>query len=62
MTNINVFLDPTTGDLLEIHQLLKTPEAKRDGTLNELTSLAQGKKKRTIKGINTIHFISPNKT
>ena len=28
MMNINAVLGPTTGDLLEISQLLKTPEAK----------------------------------
>ena len=36
MMNINAVLDPTTGDLLELHQLLKTPGAKlwRDGAFN----------------------------
>ena len=62
MMNINAVLDPTTGYLLELRQLTKTPEYKlwRDGALNELARLAQGRKKRTIKVTNTIHFISPN--
>ena len=62
MININAVLDPTTGDLLELYQLLKTPEAKIwiYGAFDELARLAQGRKKRTIKGTNTIHFISPN--
>ena len=60
--NINVVLDPTTVDLLEIRQLLKTPEAKqwRDRAFNELVRLEQGSKKRTIKCTNTINFILPN--
>ena len=62
MMNINAVLGPTTGDPLELSQLLKTPEAKlwRDGSFNELSHLTQGSKKRTIKGTNKIHFISPN--
>ena len=62
MMNINAVLDPTTGYLLELRQLLKTPGFKlwRDGAFNELAHLAQGSKKRTIKGTNTIHFISQN--
>ena len=62
MMNINAVLDPTTGDLLELRQRLKTPEAKlwRYGAFIELARLAQGSKKGTIKVTNTIHFISPN--
>ena len=62
MMNINSVLDPTTGDLLELRQLLKTPEAKlwRYGAFNNLACQAQGSTKQAIKGTNTIHFISPN--
>ena len=62
MMNINAVLDPTTGDLLELRQLFKTPEYKlwKDVAFNELSCLAQDSKKRSIKGTNTIHFISPN--
>ena len=60
--NTNAVLDLTTGDLLELHQILKTPETElwRYGAFNELARLSQGGKKRTVKGIYTIHFISPN--
>ena len=63
MMNINYVIDRTKGDLLELCQLLKTSEAKLwiDGSFNELACLAQGSKKRNIKGTNTINFISPNK-
>ena len=56
MMNIKAVPDPTTGDLLKI------PEAIlwRDGIFNKLSRLTQGRKKRTIKGTNTIHLISPN--
>ena len=62
MMNINVVLDPTTGDLLKIRQLLKTTESKLwgDGEFNKLARLAQGIKKQNMKGTNTVHFISPN--
>ena len=62
MMYINAVLEPTTGNLLELCQLLKTPEAKlwRDEAFNKLARLSQGSKKRTIKGTNTIHLISPN--
>ena len=62
MMNINAVLDPTKGDPLEIWNLLKKHEAKlwRGGAFNELSHLAQGSKKRTIKGTIKIHFISPN--
>ena len=61
MINTNSVLDPTTGYQLELRQLLKTPESKlcRDVALYELSLLAQVIKKVTIKGTNTIHFISP---
>ena len=60
--NINAVLNPTIGNLLELHQLLKTSESKpwRYEAFNEFARLAQGSKKRTIKVTNTIHFISPN--
>ena len=60
MIKINTVLDPTTGDLLELRQLLKTPEAKSwiYVAFNKLERLAQGSKKRTIKDTNTNHFIS----
>ena len=63
MMNINAVIDPTTGDLLELCQLLKTPEAKLwiYGSFNELSRLSKGRKKITIKGTNTIHSISPGK-
>ena len=50
MMNINVVLDPTTGYILELHQLLKTPDTKlwRDGAFNELSHLSQGSKKKNI--------------
>ena len=59
--NINAVLDPTIGDLLELRQILKTTEAKlyRDGAFKELSLLSQVRKKRTVKGTNKIHFISP---
>ena len=62
MMNINAVLDPTTGDLLELRQLLKTTEAKlwMDGAFKKLARLEQGIKNITIKGTNTIHFMSPN--
>ena len=62
MKNINDALDPTTGDLLELRQLLKTPGDKlwRDGASNKLARIAQCSKKRTIKSTKTIHFISEN--
>ena len=62
MMNTNAVLDPATGGLLEIRQLLKTYEAKlwRYVSSNELARLSQGIKKRTIKVTNTIHFISQN--
>ena len=62
MMNINAVLDPATGDLLELRQLLKTPKAKLwiDGSFNKLSRLTQGSKKRTIEGTNTIHSISLN--
>ena len=58
--HINAILDPPTGDLLEICQLSKTPDAKlwRYGAFNKLSGLTQGNKKKNIKGTNTIHFIS----
>ena len=60
--NINVIPDLTTGYLLEICQLFKTNDTKlwRDGSFNELSYLSQVIKKKTIKGTNTIHFISPD--
>ena len=62
MTNINDILDPTTGDLLEPRQPLKTSQPKLwiDVAFNELSRLAQGSNNRTIKGTNKIYFISPN--
>ena len=62
MMNINAVLDPTKGNLLRVCQLLKINESKlwRYGSFNDLARLSQGSKKRTIKGINTIHFISPD--
>ena len=62
MVNINAVLDPNTGNLLELSQLLKIPEAKlwRDGAFNELSRLEQGRKKRTIKGTKIIHSILLN--
>ena len=47
MININAVLEPTTGDLLELRQLLKTPEDKlwRYGSFNDLARLAQGSNK-----------------
>ena len=62
MMNINAVLDPTTGFLLELRQQLKTPEAKvqRDGVFNKLSRLSQGSNTRTIKGTNTINFITLN--
>ena len=52
MMDNNAVLDPSTGDLLELLQLLKTPEAKlcRDVEINNLSRLAKVIKKRTIKG------------
>ena len=63
MMNINAVLGRTTGDLLELSQLLKTPEAKlwKDVAFNKLSRIAQSRKKLNIKVTNTIHFISPNK-
>ena len=63
MMNINAVLDTTTGDLLKLRQLLKTPEAKIwiDLAFNDLAYISQGSKKRNIKSTNTIHFISPKK-
>ena len=60
--NINTVIDSTTGDLLELRQLMKTTEDKLCiyKEFNKLARLAQGSKKRTIKITNTIHFISPN--
>ena len=62
MMNINAVLDPTTGYLLELRQLLKIPEAKlwRDGAFSELARLSKVSKKKNIQGKNTINFISPN--
>ena len=62
MMNINAILDQTTIDLLELRQLLKTPENKlwMYGAFNELELLAQGSKNQTNKFTNTINFISPN--
>ena len=62
MMNINAVLDPNTGDILEIRQILKTPETRiwRDGEFNKLARLAQGRKKQTKKITNTIHFNSPD--
>ena len=59
MMNLNSVLDPSTGDLLELRKLLKTPEAKLwiYGAFNEVACLAQGSKKRNIKGTKKIHFI-----
>ena len=50
MMNINAVLDPTTGDLLKLRQLLKTPEYKlwRYGAFKKLARLAQGSKKREM--------------
>ena len=62
MMKTNAVLEPTTEDLLELYQVLKTTEAKlwRDGPFNELARLVQGSKKQNIKGTNTINLISPN--
>ena len=62
MMNINSVIDPTTGDTLELRQLLKTPDAKLciDGVFNILARLAQGSNKETINGTETINFISPD--
>ena len=61
MTNINVVLELTIGELLELRQLLKNPDAKlwRYGAFKKLSRLLQGIKKQTIKGKKTIYFISP---
>ena len=44
MMNIKTVLDPATGDLLELCQLFKTPEAKlcREEAFNKLARLAKG--------------------
>ena len=62
MMNINSVLDPTTVDLLELRQPLKTPEAKlwRYGALNELARLSQVSKEWTIKATNKINLILLN--
>ena len=62
MMNINAVLGPTIGGILELHKLLKTPEAKlwRDVAFNKLLSLTQVSKKQTNKVTNIIHLISPN--
>ena len=62
MMNTNGIIDPTTGDLLELSQLLKTTNTKlcRYRVFNELACLSQSSKKQTIKGTNTIDFILPD--
>ena len=62
MMNINNVLDPTTGNLLELPKLLRTPEAKiwRYVAFNELAHLSQGSKKQTIIVTKTTYFISPS--
>ena len=61
MMNVNAVHDPTSGYLLELRQLLKTPKAKlcKYGSFNEFARLSQGNKNQTVKGTKTIHIISP---
>ena len=60
MMNINVIPDLTIGELLELRQLLKNPDAKlwRYGAFKKSSRLVQGIKKQNIKGTKTIYLIS----
>eukprot|EP00979_Chaetoceros_neogracilis_P016968 scaffold10166_cov289-Chaetoceros_neogracile.AAC.1 len=60
MDVINSVMDPDTGKEQELKDLLKTKDKKHweGGSFKELARLAQGSKRRSLQGTDTIDFIT----